>query len=131
MILHYYPSSVCKLTCDCTTSRLLRGIYCLEGMTYTSSGYEDTYRSELSDLWERNPSYARNPSYLDRECTPSVFCASPGPEESSLPLQPSQSNELLPVVEGMEEHGIDNLRTLFTTRSAFPSQQCPLRFHRS
>lgn len=93
------PYLLCKLTCNGTTSRLLSGVYCLRGMTYTPSGCEDTYRPELSDFWERTPSYAPTPGYLDHQCTPSVFCPSPGPEESSVHLQPSQSNELLPVVE--------------------------------
>lgn len=64
----------CKLTCDGATTRLLTGISCLEGMTYTAFIDDDTYRPELPGLWEQTPSYASTPGYFGRECTPSVFC---------------------------------------------------------
>jgi len=49
-------------------------------MTYTPFNDDDTYRSELPDIWERTPSYAPTPGYPDREWTPSVICASPDPD---------------------------------------------------
>ncbi|KAJ5111804.1 hypothetical protein NUU61_001434 [Penicillium alfredii] len=49
-------------------------------MTYTPFNNDDAYRPEFPDLWERTPSYAPTPGYLDREWTPSVICPSPDAE---------------------------------------------------
>ncbi|RJE21194.1 hypothetical protein PHISCL_06470 [Aspergillus sclerotialis] len=74
-------------------------------MTYTTLNDDDTYRPELPDLWERTPSYALTPGYLDREWTPSVICPSPdaenivGERSSSLHLPPSDEPRFRPAVE--------------------------------
>lgn len=101
--LMYYAVFCSKLTCDDTTSRLVSGIYHLEGMTTPDNN--DTYLRQPPYLWERTRSYAPTPGYLGREYTPFVNCPSPGPEKrdngrSSLVYQ-SQSDQLgvLPVIE--------------------------------
>ncbi|KAJ5901575.1 hypothetical protein N7495_002103, partial [Penicillium taxi] len=68
-----------KLIADDAT-RLLIGIFSLRGMTYTPSDIGDTYQPELPDLWERTPSHAPTPGYLDQEHTPPVTCFSPDVE---------------------------------------------------
>lgn len=94
-----------KLTCDGTTTRLLCGVFCLKGMTPTTHENDDTFLPQLPDLRDRTPSYAPTPGYLNRECTPSVICPSPDPEEiadeRSFALRGSQSHQLgfQPVVD--------------------------------
>lgn len=106
-----YVTLCFKLTCDGTTTRLLSGIYCLEGITSTTPDNNDTYRPQLPNLWERTPSYAPTPGYLDREYTPSVIYPSPDPEQIDdkrlSRVHRSQSDQLgfLPVVK-RENKGI-------------------------
>lgn len=105
--------SCCELTRDDVTIRLLSGVYYREGMNYTALDDDDTYRPELPNLWERTPSYAPNPGYFGRECTPSVIWSSPDPEEivdeRSSPSYESQFNQLgfMPVTE-REDRRIPN-----------------------
>lgn len=84
-------------------TRLLSGVLCLGGITYTPfNDHDDTYRPELPDPWEWTPSYAPTTGYLHHEWTPSVICPSPGAEEivhersPSLQSHPSEQLVLLP-----------------------------------
>lgn len=74
-------------------------------MTFATFDDDDTYRPKLPHLWERTPSHAPTPAFFGRQCTPSVFCPSPAPEEvldeRLSPPHQTQSSELgfLQVVE--------------------------------
>jgi hypothetical protein len=75
--------------------RLLSGVYCPVGMTFSSC---NNYASQLQPLdpWERTPSYAPTPGNFDREQTSSIFSLSPDrvPDERPDPLHQHLPNRL-------------------------------------
>ncbi|OOF90498.1 hypothetical protein ASPCADRAFT_211964 [Aspergillus carbonarius ITEM 5010] len=76
--------------------RLLGGISCLEGVTF--SPCSDDYPSQFQYLgpWEETPSHAPTPGYYSRERTPSVFSISSDHvlEGRSSPSYQGPSNQL-------------------------------------
>jgi hypothetical protein len=97
-------------------------MFCPGGLTYAPFNNIDIYWLGLSDLWERTPSYAPTPGYLDREWTPSVICPSSDPENPVGRCSPSSHHPsdpqvfILRVTLQMRMHGMNNLHNVFTTR---------------
>lgn len=61
-------------------TRLLSVIFCLEGLTNTPF-HDDCNHYEMPYVWEKTPSYAPTPGFLDREYTPSIICPLPDPDD--------------------------------------------------
>lgn len=87
--------------------RLLTGIYCLEGMTFSPFYDNDASQFQPPDPWIRTPSYAPTPGDFGRERTPSVFCPSPERilDETSTPLRQSQPNNHFGFQESEQRNG--------------------------
>ena len=108
-ICSFYLQSICALHLNKYGTRLLSGIFCLGGMTYTPFNGDDTYRREFCLIsWNGAPSYASTPGYLDREWTPSVICPSPNPEGILVEHPPAfhrQLSDKLDVLPAVEHEG--------------------------
>ena len=79
------------LTSNVLLTRILGGIYCLEGMTF-----RDDPQINQSGSWSQTLSFAPTPGDFSRERTPSVFCPSPEHvlDDPHTPFGQSQPNQL-------------------------------------